>query len=68
MFPILKSRYILEMTDNHHMVLNFTDFNLLNESHTFGKKNLGIIGEINLITSFAFKAHFITALKPANGQ
>ena len=46
MFPILKSTYILEMTDNHHMVLNFTDFNLLNESHTFGKKNLGIIGPL----------------------
>lgn len=46
MFPILKSTYILEMTDNHHMVLNFTDFNLLNESHAFGKKNLGIIGPL----------------------
>lgn len=45
MFPILKSMYILEMTD-YSTVLNFTDFNLLNESHTFGKKNLGIIGPL----------------------
>jgi hypothetical protein len=37
--------YILEMTD-YSTVLNFTDFNLLNESHTFGKKNLGIIGPL----------------------
>jgi hypothetical protein len=34
------------MIDNCHMVLNFTGFNLLNESHTFGKKNLGIIGPL----------------------
>ena len=33
------------MTD-YSTVLNFTDFNLLNESHTFGKKNLGIIGPL----------------------
>ena len=46
MFPILKSMYILEMINNQTVVLNFTDFYLLNESHTFGKKDLGIIGPL----------------------
>jgi len=45
MFPILKSMYILEMIDRS-IILNFSDFNLLNESYSAGKKNLGIIGPL----------------------
>ncbi len=63
MFPILKSTYTLEMIDSHHIVLNFTGFNQLNESQASSKKNLGIIGPL---ANWSMKIQAYT--EPNNGM